>query len=54
MAVPADWRLAFGHHFSQMAANFPQNGGFVKYIFNFLVKLALRECVGNEMFRQIS
>ena len=28
MAVLADWRLAFGHPFSQMAAIFSQNGSF--------------------------
>ena len=49
LAVPADWRLAFGHFFSQRAAHFPQIGGFflsnwqtfyvVKLLY-FFVKLA--------------
>ena len=35
MAVPAEWRLAFGHPFSQMAAHFPQIGGFFRQISKF-------------------
>ena len=28
MAVPADWRLVFGHPSPQNGGHFPQNGGF--------------------------
>ena len=55
MAVPADWRSAFGHHFPQMAANFPAEWRICINYFQFFCQIGIKEMWEMKyIFRQIS